>query len=185
MLEGVHLDLRAGEIVAITGPNGSGKSSLARVLAGFARPARGQVTRPGGDVALMLPDAELQLFSTSVVGELASAGAPPAELAKVLRRHRLDRLAARAPWTLSRGERQRLVHAALDVLRPAVLVVDEPGQGLDPEDLVQLLDLVRRRAAKGRAYVVISHRQELAAAAHRHFRVVGSVLVEADRGGAG
>lgn len=132
----------------------------------------------------MLPDAELQLFSTSVTGELAAVGARPAELAKVLRRHRLESLAARAPWTLSRGERQRLVHAALDVLRPAALVVDEPGQGLDPDNLVQLVDLIQRRAERGRAYLVISHRQELAAAAHRHLRVVDGGLVEVAGGGA-
>ena len=127
----------------------------------------------------MLPEADLQLFASTVSGEVSAAGTRPAERAKVLRRHRLDHLAARAPWTLSRGERQRLVHAALDLLRPDVMIVDEPGQGLGADDLLAFLELVRRRSAKGRAYLVISHRPELAAAAHRRLEVRRGGLEEA------
>jgi ABC-type sugar transport system ATPase subunit len=64
-----------------------------------------------------------------------------------------------------------LVHAALDLLRPAVMIIDEPTQGLDADDLLTLLELVRRRSAKGRAYLVISHRTEIGAIAHRRFDV--------------
>jgi energy-coupling factor transport system ATP-binding protein len=109
---------------------------------------------------------------------MAAAGARHDESARVLRRHRLEHLAARAPWTLSRGERQRLVHAALDLLRPDVMIVDEPGQGLDPEDMQNFVSLVRRRAEKGRGYLIISHRLELATAAHRHLRIVDGDVVE-------
>jgi energy-coupling factor transport system ATP-binding protein len=126
----------------------------------------------------MLPSAELQLFAGSVAGEVAAAGAGRDEWAKVLRRHRLDHLAARAPWTLSRGERQRLVHAALDLLRPDVMIIDEPGQGLDSEDLRTFVHLVHRRAEKGRAYLIISHRLELARAAHRHLRISDQSVIE-------
>ncbi len=117
----------------------------------------------------MLPEADLQLFASTVIGEVSDAGTSQEERARVLRRHRLEHLAARAPWTLSRGEQQRLVHAALDMLRPEVMIVDEPAQGLDHDDVLDLLELIRRRSAKGRAYLVISHREELAAAAHRRF----------------
>jgi ABC-type sugar transport system ATPase subunit len=55
------------------------------------------------------------------------------------------------------------------MLRPEVMIVDEPAQGLDRDDVLDLLELIRRRSAKGRAYLVISHREELAAAAHRRF----------------
>jgi len=167
----LELDLREGEVVLLTGANGVGKTSLARVLAGVSRPHRGAVERPRGGVALMLPSAELQLFGATVAAELASSGVGRAEAARVLRRHRLDHLAARAPWTLSRGERQRLVHAALDLIRPAVMIVDEPGQGLDPADLVDLIRLVHRRAERGRAYLIISHRTDLATAAHRRLEL--------------
>jgi energy-coupling factor transport system ATP-binding protein len=170
LLEALDLDLREGEVVLLTGPNGSGKSTLAKVLAGLSRPAAGAV-RHEGRCALMMAEAELQLFGRTVAAEVAAPGTRPEERARVLRLHRLEHLAARAPWTLSRGEQQRLVHAALDLLRPDVLLVDEPGQGLDADDLSALLELVRRRSAKGRAYLVISHRPEIAAVAHRRLRI--------------
>ena len=168
LLEQVDLDLHEGEVALLSGPNGSGKSTLARVLAGLRSPDAGGVTRRGR-IGLMLPEAELQLFASTVAGEVAGAGVRQEERARVLRRHRLEHMAARAPWTLSRGEQQRLVHAALDLLRPEVMIVDEPGQGLGAEDLAAFLELVRRRSSRGRAYLIISHRPELAAAAHRRF----------------
>ncbi len=177
LLEGVDLELRSGEVVLLTGANGAGKSTLAQVLAGVRRAASGAVTRTGRAV-LMLPPAELQLFAGTVAGEVTAADRTQAEAARVLRRHRLEHLGARAPWTLSRGERQRLVHASLDLLRPEIMIIDEPGQGLDPEDLEDLVRLIHRRAEKGRAYVLISHRRELAAAAHRHLRIKDRRLVE-------
>jgi energy-coupling factor transporter ATP-binding protein EcfA2 len=177
LLTGIDLQLRTGEVVLLTGPNGAGKSTLARVLAGLRRPKRGTV-ESDRRAALMLPSAELQLFAGTVAGEVAAAGAGREEGARVLRRHRLEHLSARAPWTLSRGERQRLVHATLDLIRPAVMIVDEPAQGLDPEDLAVFVDLVHRRAEKGRAYLIISHRLELATAVHRRFELRDRSLVE-------
>jgi energy-coupling factor transporter ATP-binding protein EcfA2 len=170
LMDRVDFDLREGEIVLLSGPNGCGKSTLAMVLAGLRAADAGEVTH-GGRVALMFPEADLQLFASTVAGEMAAAGTGHEEWARVLRRHRLEHLAARAPWSLSRGEQQRLVHAALDLLRPAVMIVDEPGQGLGADDLLAFLELVRRRAAKGRATLIISHRPELAAVAHRRFVV--------------
>jgi energy-coupling factor transport system ATP-binding protein len=181
LLDRVNLQLRAGEVVLLSGANGAGKSTLARVLARLQAPASGSVEPDRSRAALMLPVAELQLFAATVAEELCTKGtksSEPGELARVLRRHRLEAMAARAPWTLSRGERQRLVHAALDLLRPEVMIIDEPGQGLDPEDLLQLVRLIHRRAVRGRAYLLISHRRELAMAAHRHLQVQDRQLEE-------
>jgi len=178
LLEDVDLELRAGEVVLLTGANGAGKSTLAQVLAGVRKAASG-IVRRDGRALLMLPSAELQLFAGTVAGEVTAGGRSHAESAKVLRRHRLEHLGARAPWTLSRGERQRLVHASLDLLRPDIMIVDEPGQGLDPEGLAELVHLFHRRAEKGRAYLLISHRRELGAAAHRRLQLEDRRLVEA------
>jgi energy-coupling factor transport system ATP-binding protein len=177
LLVDIDLELRAGEVVLLSGANGVGKSSLGRVLAGLRRPSSGRVNRMGR-VGLMLPTAELQLFAATVAGEVNAPERTAEESARVLRRHRLEHLGARAPWTLSRGERQRLVHAALDLQRPDVMIVDEPGQGLDPSDLADFVELIHRRAEKGRAYLVISHRLELAASAHRHLRILGGRMTE-------
>jgi ABC-type multidrug transport system ATPase subunit len=177
LAESIDLDIREGEIIFLSGPNGSGKSTFARVLAGLAASGGGEIRR-NGRVALMLPEADLQLFASTAIGEVSAAGTSWEERARVLRRHRLEHLAARAPWTLSRGEQQRLVHAALDMLRPKVMIVDEPAQGLDREDVLDLVGLIRRRSAKGRAYLVISHRPELADLAHRRFEIRGGLVEE-------
>ena len=179
LFEPIDLEVREGEIVVLTGDNGVGKSTLARVMAGFSTPEAGVCDVSGSrPPALMMPEAELQLFASTVEGELRACGAPTGEVARVLRRHRLEALAARTPWSLSRGERQRLVHAAHDVLKPEVLIIDEPAQGLDAQDVVDFMELVVRRAARGRAYVIITHRTELTAAAHRHYRLSSTGLEE-------
>jgi len=180
LLRDVSLELREGEVVLLGGANGSGKTSLARVLAGLDHPRNGTV-EVAGPVLMVFPDAGLQLFAATVEAEVASTGAGVAERARVLRRHGLEHMAARAPWTLSRGERQRLLHAVMDLLRPRVLILDEPAQGLDGEALETLVRLIHRRAARGRAYLLISHREELAAAAHRRLELVDGGIVE--RGG--
>ncbi|HHQ49026.1 MAG TPA: ABC transporter ATP-binding protein [Acidobacteria bacterium] len=175
LLEDGSLRLHEGEIVLLRGPNGAGKSTLARVLAGLDRPIRGTVVR-AGPVALLMPSPDLQLFATTVAGEVVSTGAGPRDAARVLRRHGLEHLASRAPWTLSRGERQRLVHAVLDLLQPAVMILDEPAQGLDGDDLAVLVDLIHRRAERGRAHLLITHREELAVMAHRTLHLAGGRL---------
>ena len=177
LLEDGELVIREGEIVVLTGPNGAGKSTLARVLAGAARPSRGRVRRRGRAV-LMLPDPALQLLGTTVAEEAASTGAPAEAVAAALRREGLEALAGRAPWTLSRGEARRLVHTVLDLLGPDLVVADEPALGLDPGSLERLVATIQARAAGGRAYLLVTHREELAAAAHRRLVLGDGRLVE-------
>lgn len=185
LLEDVNLALAAGEILFLRAPNGAGKSTLLRALAGRHPLAAGErrrdgrrVTRPGG-VVLMLPEAARQLFAATATGEVLLSGAAPGDAARALQRHGLEALAGRPPWTLSRGEQQRLLLAALDVTRPAVMLLDEPAQGLDPEDLARLAALLRQRAAEGRGILVASHRDELATLAHRRLTIRNRRLGEA------
>ncbi|MCU0290529.1 MAG: ATP-binding cassette domain-containing protein [Thermoanaerobaculaceae bacterium] len=184
LIDGGALTVRAGEVVLLGGPNGSGKSSLARAAAGHAlsagvrfEPGPGSLWRPDA-IAVLLPNSDLQLFAPTVLREVQMAGLDPLAVGEALGRARLAHLAARAPWTLSRGERQRLLLAALDTGTAPVLVLDEPAQGLDAGDIQDLVASLHRRAAAGGGMLLLSHRQELAEAAHRVVRLANGALME-------
>lgn len=184
LIAGGALTVRTGEVVLLGGPNGSGKSSLARALAGHAlsagvrfEPGPGSLWRPDA-IAVLLPNSDLQLFAPTVLREVQMGGLDPLAAGEAVARARLAHLAARAPWTLSRGERQRLLLAVLDTGSAPVLVLDEPAQGLDARDIRELVASLHRRAAAGGGVLVLSHRQELAAAANRIVRLVGGELTE-------
>jgi ABC-type multidrug transport system ATPase subunit len=177
------LELRAGEIVLLTGANGAGKSTLARALAGHGGVPRNRLSwRGAAPPTIMLANAELQLFADTAAGELRLAGCDPMQVGEVLLRHRLATLAGRPPWTLSRGERQRLLHAALDATAAPVTILDEPAQGLDPAALRELGEVLCERAAAGRAFLIATHRPEFAALAHRRLTIGDGRLTETAEG---
>jgi energy-coupling factor transport system ATP-binding protein len=156
VLEDVSLELRRGEVVALTGPNGIGKTTLAKIAAGLLAPAAGRVELegnaayltqdPGRYVVCERADEEVAL---GVGGDLDAARRALADLG-------LDRLAARHPRDLSSGERERLALAAILVTDPDVLVLDEPTRGVDPPRKDELAALLRREAGR-RATLVVTH----------------------------
>lgn len=166
VLEDVSLQLAAGECVHLTGPTGSGKSTLLRALAaqGGVDIRSGRVGRRG-DVAMLAQHVELQLLCATVAEEV-SLGLELLRLTSdEAERRRRDALAAvglcgfehREVDTLSAGEKQRTVLAALLALRPQILLLDEPTSALDAGSrhaLCRTLETLKRRGA---AIVVVDH----------------------------
>lgn len=196
-VEGVDLDLGAGEVVAVRGPNGAGKSSL---LDAIARPRGGTVDVDGADVrtlprlgrrraVALVPERVDDLFVTGSVGaECAHAdrrgrrgparttrGATAARLSDLLGRAPDPALLARHPRDLSAGERLCLAIAIQTVEQPRVLLLDEPTRGLDPDARDQVADIIVASAHKGAAVVVATHDDDLVAA-------VAMRVVELDAG---
>ncbi|MDR6287531.1 MULTISPECIES: ABC transporter ATP-binding protein [Inquilinus] len=146
-VEGVTLDIRRGERLVLLGPSGCGKSSLLRSIGGFLPPSAGRVlldgrpvSRPGPDRMMVLQDFDQLLPWQTVRRNLISAlawarGTRRAEAEAVaddmLRRVGLARVADQYPHTLSGGMKQRAAIARALVLRPAVLLMDEPFAALD------------------------------------------------------
>jgi len=148
VLDGVDLDVRAGEAVALLGANGAGKTTLLRVVATLLRPNRGVARVAGFDcgreadrvrarVGLLAHGAwvyedltalENLKFWTALGGQAATADELRAALAAV----DLERLAAERVRTFSLGMRRRLSLARLVLAAPRVLLLDEPYAGLDP-----------------------------------------------------
>lgn len=184
VLDDISVRWDAGEFVAIVGRNGSGKSTLARCMAGFLKPQGGSLRIRDMDVAALSPrkrvhvvgyvfqNPDHQLFRETVEDEvqfgLRNIGVPADEarhrVNDVLERLELADKKAMHPFRLARGDRQRLAIAALAVLQPSVLIVDEPTTGQDPVKAREIMSLLQDlNVARGLTIVVITHAMDLVA----------------------
>ena len=161
VLDGASLELRRGEIVALTGPNGCGKTTLAKLAAGLLEPQAGSVERTGRAVFL-LQDPGRYLVRERVDEEVALGGGT-AETQRVLAAVGLAGYEARHPRDLSSGERERLALATVLVGDPDLLVLDEPTRGIDPERKLEFAALLRAQAG-ARATLVVTHDRAFASA---------------------
>jgi ATPase components of various ABC-type transport systems, contain duplicated ATPase len=153
-VDGVSLELRRGEIVALTGPNGSGKSTLAKLAAGLLEPQGGSVTRMGR-ASFLLQDPGRYLVRERAQDEV-ELGADPERARRAIADVGLTGYEERHPSDLSTGERERLALATVLVTEPDLLVLDEPTRGIDPERKAQLAELLCAQA-QTRATLLVTH----------------------------
>jgi energy-coupling factor transporter ATP-binding protein EcfA2 len=157
VLEGINLELRRGEVVALEGPNGSGKTTLAKIVAGLIEPDEGSVSLLGR-AGYLLQDPGRYMVCESVIEEVGLAvGGDRRRAAASLALVGLEWAAERHPRDLSSGERERLGVAAVAVGEPELLVLDEPTRGLDPDRKAEIAAWLFRYAAAGRAVLVATH----------------------------
>lgn len=163
-LDDLDLDIRSGEVFCLLGPNGSGKTTFMRLLSGFLSPTSGTLRVAGFDVQREAMQARRQigyapesapLYRHMRVGEFLTFMArlrlvPGTQVPEAVQRvaeqlefaNKLD-----APiHTLSRGYRQRVSLAQALVHTPRVLILDEPSNGLDPRQLIEMRHLIRSLA---------------------------------------
>lgn len=184
-LRSVDLALPAGSVAAVVGQNGSGKTTLARCLSGHLRPSRGTVEVAGRDVHRMsvreraatvgyvFQNPDHQIFKDPVLDDvmfgplnLGRSRDDARETAeRVLRALDLWDVRDLHPFRLSKGGRQRLAIAAIAVMRPPVLVIDEPTTGQDVHESHAIMSLLRELARESdQTVVVITHAMNLVAA---------------------
>ena len=173
-LQGVDLACAPGRLVALLGPNGAGKTTLVKLLLGIFTPKQGSVQVAGGDPRQR---ATRQAIGTMLqisgvpenlsVAELADlfASLYPAPLARLeaLGLAQVDDLARRRYGQLSGGQRQRVLLALALIGQPRVLVLDEPGSGLDPASKRALGELIRAQRERGTTVLLCTHDLEEAA----------------------
>ena len=177
-LHGLDLELRRGEVTAVTGPIGAGATTLLLVAAGFAPRLTGGtlageceslVVRPG--IVFATPWTQLTGLCHTVHAEVAfgpaSHGRPREQVLavadRVMGQAQVDHLADRDPHTLSGGELQRVIVASALALEPDLLVMDDPAAELDPAAADALYALLREVAEAGAAVLVATPDVERAA----------------------
>ncbi|MBN8471968.1 ABC transporter ATP-binding protein [Corallococcus exiguus] len=203
VLRDVSLDINAGELVSMIGASGAGKSTFLHVLGTLDAPAAGEVLFDGKSVFSM-NDAEIAEFRNRTIGfvfqshyllpeftALENVAMPAliqrkdrtpsyAYARELLERVGLGSRVDHRPGELSGGEAQRVALARALVLKPAVLLADEPTGNLDPttgEGIHQLLRDVNRDL--GITAVVVTHNETLARSMPRRLRLAGGQVSEA------
>jgi ABC-2 type transport system ATP-binding protein len=169
-VEDVSFEVAPGRVTGFLGPNGAGKTTTLRMLLGLVTPASGTATicgRPYRELSCPLRQVGVALESSGAhPGRTARAhlrlqamlaGVPPARAQEVLALTGLAEAAGRRAGGFSLGMRQRLALAAALVGDPAVLILDEPANGLDPDGVRWLRELLRRLAGEGRTVLLSSH----------------------------
>lgn len=190
VLEGVHLELRPGEWLALLGPNGSGKSTLLRLLAGLLRPGRGEVWLEGrplgqysswarGQRLAFLPqnggypedltvEEVVALGRTPHLGLLGRGGQADREAVEwAMQQTQVSGFRHRLLTTLSGGERQRVLLARALAARPKFLLLDEPTNHLDLHHQAEFLALLAGLRAQGLGILTVLHDPNLARKADR------------------
>jgi ABC-type lipoprotein export system ATPase subunit len=189
-VDGVSLEVAAGETVAVMGPSGCGKSTLLHLLGGLDRPTTGEITLAGQRVD-QLGERGLARLRRDTVGFVFQAfhlmdeltAAENVELAALLagrspraaRRRALDLLtevgladrARHLPSALSGGQRQRVAIARALANDPAIVLADEPTGNLDSEATLEVLRLFEDLHGAGLTLVIVTHDARIAATADR------------------
>jgi ABC-2 type transport system ATP-binding protein len=174
-VEGLSLDIPAGELFAFLGPNGAGKTTTIKMMCGLLFPTAGRVRLGGHDLAndgdrarqllSYVPDQPF-LYEHLTGREFLQFIADMYGLAREHGRRRLDEVIGLfqlqefvddLTQRYSHGMRQRTVFAAALLHEPQVLIVDEPTVGLDPRSVRLLKDLLRREADRGTTVFLSSH----------------------------
>ena len=157
VVKGISFEAKKGEIVGFLGPNGAGKSTTMKILTGFIRPTEGTVLVNGIDVIINPIDAQKSigylpehnpLYLDMYVREYLQFQASLHQVKKnkietVIQQVGLSVEAHKKINQLSKGYRQRVGLAAAILHNPAVLILDEPTTGLDPNQLVEIRELIK------------------------------------------
>ncbi|GHJ92892.1 ABC transporter ATP-binding protein [Streptomyces sp. NE5-10] len=192
-VDGLTFRVEPGRVTGFLGPNGAGKSTTMRLVLGLDRPTSGTATVGGRPYVTLdeplrtvgaLLDAQAAHPSRTGRDHLrflaASNGLPARRVDEVLAETGLEPAASRRIKGYSLGMRQRLGIAAALLGDPGVLMLDEPANGLDPEGIVWIRELLRRLAAEGRTVLVSSHLMNETAAFADHLVVLGRGRLLAD-----
>jgi putative ABC transport system ATP-binding protein len=199
-LDGVSMDIRRGEYVAIMGPSGSGKSTMMNVIGCLDTPTTGEYLL-NGKLASKMSDDDLANIRNQEIGfvfqtfnllarttalqnvelPLIYAGVPP-KVRKTMSQQALESVglglrADHMPNQLSGGQRQRVAIARALVNNPSILLADEPTGALDTKTSVEIMNLFEELYQKGNTIIVVTHEDDIARHAHRIVKLLDGQII--------
>lgn len=192
-LDGVNLQVRNGEFVAVVGTSGSGKSTLLHMLGGLDRPTSGEVYVDGKNI-FMLEDEELTIFRRRKIGfvfqsynlvpvlnvyenivlpiELDGDKPEKEYVQEIVKTLGLESKLNNLPSQLSGGQQQRVAIARALATKPAIILADEPTGNLDSKTSQDVLSLFKISSEKfSQTIVMITHNEEIAQLADRIIQI--------------
>ena len=200
VLKGVNLKVEKGEIVAIVGKSGAGKTTLLQIIGTLDRPTKGQVLIDGTDVFNM-KDRELAAFRNKHIGFIFQFHqllpeftalenvCIPAMIAREKEKEYVERATQlltelglkdrmnHKPNELSGGEKQRVAAARALMMKPTIILADEPTGSLDTQNKKELSDLLLQlRKQYGQTILLVTHDKELASIADRTIEIIDGVI---------
>lgn len=199
LIHGISLLIEDGEFVALTGENGAGKSTFSKLLAGILKPSDGKICVNGIDTKktknsvlakttgflFQNPDRQLCTYTVRdeiAFGQKALKTGTEEEISK-----RTEKIIERfgfnpdeAPFSLSRGQRQRLALASIIAVEPKVMILDEPTTGLDYKECMEIMSAVKELNKNGTTVIMVCHDMELVLDFARRMIVLADGKIEAD-----
>lgn len=199
-LAGVSLEIPDGQFLALVGQNGSGKTTLAKHFNGLLRPEQGQVFVNGTDIVeratadlasvigYCYQNPDHQIFASTVFEEIEfgprNLGVPEEEVVRRTRRLldlvRLRSDADRYPFSLGRGQRQKLAVASVLAMEPRIVIIDEPTTGLDWQGGQAMMEVMTELHRDGRTVVIITHDMNIVAEYAERVVVMANGRIVAD-----
>ena len=199
LIHGISLSIEDGEFVALTGENGAGKSTFSKLLAGILKPSDGKICVNGIDTKkaknsmlakttgflFQNPDRQLCTYTVRdeiAFGQKALKTGTEEEISK-----RTEKIIERfgfnpdeAPFSLSRGQGQRLALASIIAVEPKVMILDEPTTGLDYKECMEIMSAVKELNKNGTTVIMVCHDMELVLDFARRMIVLADGKIEAD-----
>lgn len=199
LIHGISLSIEDGEFVALTGENGAGKSTFSKLLEGILKPSGGKICVNGIDTKkaknsmlakttgflFQNPDRQLCTYTVRdeiAFGQKALKTGTEEEISK-----RTEKIIERfgfnpdeAPFSLSRGQRQRLALASIIAVEPKVMILDEPTTGLDYKECMEIMSAVKELNKNGTTVIMVCHDMELVLDFARRMIVLADGKIEAD-----
>jgi energy-coupling factor transporter ATP-binding protein EcfA2 len=176
-LRGIDLFIHEGESIAILGQNGSGKTTLAKHFNGLLKPTSGRMlvqSKPTTEyshrelarlVGYVFQNPDHQIFARTVAEEVGFGLKMQGEIPKTIEKRVVEVLEVvglqgyeqKVPFTLTKGERQRVAVASVLAAQPQVIILDEPTTGLDYRHQRNMMEMLKRLNKRGHTIIIITH----------------------------